>query len=384
MNHASTYPVGHYQNAPKAKAKTIAQTARRVRRLDAETKRRRPSSKRQTPIRTPEPTAHGFLKCQFLPKLKISETAQACKKSSTIERNFYKSLSHLAKHYGIEPMPTQDFEFPYNLALAVSDAEEKLKKKILDWEEIRLVQDGKKTYFVSEERYDTKATLYYIPVAPLYRLCRLNKTKASAELLISVCAYLYHIAGIPYYRQESSYLFWMYEMMQDWIEQDDDTQENKRFLSEIKQADFIGDFIEKKIYNLNNLNYFKERIDKFKINDVSDKDVLKVAKEAYSLFETYPEANIFRNAKTYGEPTEEDMENTICMEKYISFSADHKGWLCERLIESVNMEFQECTIMKEPIILKHFDGRDIPTTNLCFENRIFGLMSNLIDILNEY
>lgn len=120
-------------------------------------------------------------------------------------------------------MQTRQFPYPYNMALAMSDMQEKLKQKVLDWEEIRLVQDSKKTYFVSEERYNTGSTLFYIPVASLYRMLHDRNRKKTAHLLLSVSAYLYHIADVPYYRQEASYLYWMYEMLNDWVEQDDYT-----------------------------------------------------------------------------------------------------------------------------------------------------------------
>ena len=61
----------------------------------------------------------------------------------------------------------------------MADVEEKLKSKVLDWEEIRLVQDSKKTYFVSEERYNTGSTLFYTPVCPLYRLFHDKKRKSN-------------------------------------------------------------------------------------------------------------------------------------------------------------------------------------------------------------
>lgn len=70
-----------------------------------------------------------------------------------MERNFYKSLSQLAEHYDIEPLQTQDYGYPYNIALAMWDAETKLKKNNVNWDTLRLVQDSKKTFFTSEERY---------------------------------------------------------------------------------------------------------------------------------------------------------------------------------------------------------------------------------------
>src|SRR5690606_1197164 len=195
--------------------------------------------------------------------------------------------------------------------------------------------------------------------------------------------YLYHIADIPYYRQEASYLHWIYEMMNDWVEQDDYTEETKGYLAEIKEAQYIGDFMEQRIYNRINLTVFEKRIEKFKTRNDFDRECLAVAKEAFALYQTYPNETVFRNAKANGEASEYDMENVIGMEKYISFYADHKGWLNEMIIESVNNEFQEYGIMEEPIIMKQFDGRDITANNLCFENRLFQLLHNLSDILHQ-
>lgn len=383
MNYAHTYPIGNDYNTRTAKATAIAPPAKRVRQLDAKAKGCKRSTERQKQISTYRNVANGFLKCSFLPKLQENKTAQASKKTVKMERDFYNSLFKLAEHYNIEPAQTKQFSYPYNIALAIWDMEEKLKERVLNWQEIRLIQDSKKTYFVSEERYNTGSTLFYIPVSPLYHLLHNKNRKVNAHLLLSVCAYLYHVADIPYYRQEASYLYWMYEMMSDWMEQDDHTEETQGYLSEIKQAEFIGDFIEQRIYNRINLTVFEKRIERFKVKDDLDRECLAIAKEAFALYQDYPNENVFRNAKPNGEASEEDMENVIGMEKYISFYADHKGWLNEMLMQSVNNEFQECGIMEEPIILKQFDGRDITANNLCFENRLFQILHDLSDILNQ-
>jgi len=384
MNYAQTYPIWNYHNTRTATTTTVAPPIKRVRQLDAKAKGRKRSSERQTPISTDDNVADGFLKSTFLPKLKETKILEACRKSDKTERDFFQSLSKLAEHYQIEPMQSRQFPYPYNMALALSDIKEKLKQKVLDWEEIRLVQDSKKTYFVSEERYNTGATLFYIPVASLYRMLQNHKRKRDAHLLLSVCAYLYHIADIPYYRQESSYLYWMYEMLNDWAEMDDYTEETAIYLAEIKQAEYIGDYMEQRIYNRINLSLFEQRINSFKAKDVLDIECLTVAKEAFDLYQTYPNENVFRHSKPNGEASEEDRENIIGMEKYISFYADHKGWLNETLIESVNNEIQEYGQMEEPIIQKQFDGRDITENNLCFENRLFELLHRLSDILHNF
>ncbi|PZP39662.1 MAG: hypothetical protein DI598_19805, partial [Pseudopedobacter saltans] len=175
-----------------------------------------------------------------------------------------------------------------------------------------------------------------------------------------------------------------YEMMNDWVEMDDQTEQTAVYLAEIKQAEYIGDYMEQRIYNRINLSLFEQRINCFKVKDDFDNECLTVAKEAFAIYQIYPNENVFRNAKPNGEASEEDRENIIGMEKYISFYADHKGWLNESLIESVNTEIQEYGQMEEPIIEKMFDGRDITANNLCFENRLFTLLHSLSDILHTF
>lgn len=384
MTYATTYRIGNIPNASRTQAKAIAPSVERVCKLDATTERRKRNPKGQTAVRTSSHVANGFLRTSFLPRLNETETVQACRDNAKMERDFYSSLSQLAEHYGIIPKSTQSYGYPYNIALALKDTEEQLKLKITDWEEIRLIQDSKKVFFTSEERYNTGATLYYIPVIPLFRWLKDPKRKHTAQLFLSVCSYLYHIADIPYYRQESSYLYWMYEMHKDWVTEDDYGEDTEAYLSEFAQAEWIGDRMEQKIYNEANLRLFKERLNRFKSKDKIDADCFKVAQEAYAIYQQYPNTNVFRNARPNGEANEEDMENIISMEKYVSFCADGTGWLMDNVVESVNSELQEYGQMEEPIIIKRFDGSDITANTLDFENRLLPMINELTYILNNF
>ncbi|OYX83854.1 MAG: hypothetical protein B7Y83_10105 [Flavobacteriales bacterium 32-34-25] len=385
MNYAQTYHIGDNQTARTKTTKAVVPTVERVRQLDAKTKGRKRNSKRQTEISTNENVANGFLKNSFLPKLKETKTVQACKKTAKMENDFYKSLSQLAEHYKIELMQTNQFEYPYNMALAIWDIEKKLKQRVLNWEEIRLVQDSKKTYFISEEKYNTGTTLYYIPIEPLYQMLHDPKRKRNAQLLISVCSYLYHIADIPYFRQEESYLFWMYEMHKDWVEQDDETEETKVYKREFIKVELIGDSIEQKLFNRINLQVFEQRLNAFKSRDTFDHDCWQMACNAFALYTEYPHASIFQNAPINEDPESEEEENEIIgMEKYISFIAHTKGWLYESIADSINNEFNEYGAMQEPTICKRFDGSQIIITNLDFENRLFALLNDICNLLYNY
>ena len=384
MNDAQTYPIGNYQNTRTATTTAIAPPTKRVRPLDAKAKGCKRSAERQTKISTDSNVANGFLKSTFLPKLKETKTVQVGRKSDKTERDFFQSLSTLAEHYQIEPMQSKQFTYPYNMALAMSDMEEKLKQKVLDWEEIRLIEEKDKTYFTSEERYNTGQTLYYIPILPLYKLFKNKNRKQAVQLLQSVCSYLYHIVEIPYYRQQSTYLFWIYEMVTEWLISDEGNEEKPIYLSEIKQAEQLGDFMEQKIYNCHNLIRFKERLEHFEIKDQFDSDCFQLAEKIFSLYKQYPNENIFRNARVYKETDEDEQDEILSMNKYISFVSDAKGELFQSLFETVNAEFQECNVMEEPSIIKRFDGSTITNNNLDFENSLFPLIEELIYILNSF
>lgn len=383
MNYATQHHIGNYQHTRTETTTAIAPTVGRVRQLATKTKGRKPSAERQAEIRTNSNATNGILKCTFLPKLKTAPSVQACQKT---ERDFYKSLSKLAKHYRIEPMQTNSFKFPYKMALAMWDMETKVKRTNINWDGFKLIQDSGKTYFLSEERYRTGTTLYYIPIAPLFKMLKDPKHKMTAQLLLSVYSYLYHIAQIPYYRQEESYLYWLYEMMNDWVEQDEETEETESYKSELRNAEYIGDRIEQKLFNRTNLKVFEQRLNRFKSVDMFDKECWQVAHNAFALFTEYPNVTIFRNATLpEKDPYNDDYENEIIgMEKYISFIADTKGWLYESLSDTINNEFNEYGAMEEPTISKRFNGSEISTANLDFEKRLFGLLNDLSGILYEY
>lgn len=385
MNHATTHHGGYDTPAQRAKTKAITSSVKRVRQLDATDKGCKRNPKGQTAVRTDTDVADGFLRNSFLPKLAEMETVQACKKTAKMERDFYQSLSLVAEHYQIKPMPTQIYGYPYNMALSLCNLEEQLKSKVKDWEEIKLIQQNKKTFLTSQERYNTCATLYYIPVVPLYRLLKQKKRKQNAQLMLSVCSYLYHGVNIPYYRQEDSFLHWQYEMLKEWLTNDDESEEAFICKIEFDQADWIGDRMEKKIFNPANLTYFKERLNRLQCKDILDLDCWKLGQEALALLEQYPNENVFRNVRPNEEAEDvDDFENTVTMDYYVSFYAEGKGWLNQHLIQCVNSELQEYGEIEEPCILKRFDGSNITENNFDFENRLFALLEELIDLLNNF
>ncbi|MDR6919536.1 hypothetical protein [Chryseobacterium sp. 2987] len=390
MGNAKTDFVGNDRNSRKRnRDKTVPQIGE-LRRLDEKTKGRTGNSKGQKKVCASNHVTDDFLRTSFLPKLKGNNLTQISGKSAKLERDFFKSLSGLAEHYSIEieSVDNDKFEFPYNINLALAETKQLLKKTVATWGKIQLINEGKKAYLVVEERYYTGNTLFYIPVLPLFRMLKDKKHHKNAQLILSVFSYLYHIADIPYYRQEASYLYWEYEMLKDWVLDDvyfqEDDEEDHR-IDEIGIAEWVGSNMEKKIRNKNNLTFFDDRINKFKPKNQFDENCLLIARNAISIYHTYPQTDIFRNASSILDDTGEEIdEQIIPMERYISFYADNDGWLADTLFETVNNQFQEYGEMQEPVIFKHFDGRDIQGMDLAFEHLLFDLMHDLIDVLNDY
>ena len=305
MKYATKNNLGKSKNTRKTKAKTTASTVGRICRLDEAGQKRFGNSERPTEISSDKSITNGFLKCTFLPKLKENNAqklasdeqnlTQIQRKNTKLESDFYQSFSQMAVHYRLNTMTTRHLGYPYNIALALDDIQKQLKNKVRDWEEIRLIEEKGKTYFVSEERYNTGAILYYIPIVPLYQLSKNPKRKQAVQLLQSVYSYLYHIAKVPYYRKQDSYLFWMYEMASEWITSDDENEEKQIHLSEIKRAEQIGSFMEQKIYNHHNLTRFKDHLKNFKAKDRFDNDCFMLARKIFSLYQQYPNATIYQN-----------------------------------------------------------------------------------------
>lgn len=385
MNHATAHHKGNRSRSHRPQTETASPTAIEIRRLDAKDKGCGRTGKGQAQVGSKRNASDAFLKCTFMPKLREDSSAIFSIGQEEMERDFYLSLSLLAEHFGIEPIDSRSYGYPYSIAIAIADMENRLKSAVPHWEALRLVTDGCKTFLETEERYSVGTTLYYLPLAPLLLMLADHKHKRNANLLLSVCSYLYHIVAIPYYTHSGSYLSCIYEMMGEWIAEDDSNAQREQDIQELYKADWIGTRMEQKLYNTKNLDFFENRLGSFRAQDDFDLFCRTVAEDALALYREYPQETIFRNAPT-GEGCCEDFDgqNSIPMHWYLSFIADTKGWLYEMINESINNELNEYGEIDEPVLYKRFDGNEVIGQNLDFESRLFNLIEDLCALLNDY
>lgn len=79
--------------------------------------------------------------------------------------------------------------------------------------------------------------------------------------------------------------------------------------------------------------------------------------------------------------SEDDEEKVITMDKYISFFANDYGSVYQNLVDGINNEFNEYAELQEPVIIKTFNGKSLDNVNLDFEDRLFRIVTDLINIL---
>lgn len=387
MENAKQHHSGIYLSYTAAEAKTASPKFGKICPVDAADEGCSRSTKGQTKIGTPKSITDGFLRTTFLPKLEKTESLQDCRDSEKIESDFYYSLSQLARHYKIVPLATKDYCYPYNMALALWDIENSIQKQELCLDGIELIEQDDKAILVTQHRYRTGSSLYYIPVMPLFLMMRIKERKQTAELLLSVFTYLYRVVDIPYYRQQSCFLWYQYEMLKEWAEQEEEEEESKDYLREHNIAEWVGDRIEQKLFNKQNLTRFKNRLDTFNAKDDFDQECKFLALDAFALYNDYPDENIFRNLPSIDDELDgyyEYYDYTVRLDQYVGFVADTDSRLYQSLEEGINCEFSEYRDTEEPTLLNKFDGSPVYYHNLDFENRLFHLLDELCYLLNHF
>ena len=337
-------------------------------------------------------TANGFLNHRFLP---LYQQGQELPEQETAEPQLFASLTKLSEAYGIIPLDTGDKPYPYNILLSHWDAGRKIAEKSRDTDLFIIGDKVSGFTFASKETLDTEMHLYYIPLLPLHRLIESGRDKRSTELLLSVCAYLYHGAGIPHYRDEESFLHYHYEMLAEdldpeWNGMDaEDIAVNK---SALRSASYFGDIMQRRMQNPIHLENFAERVKASKPRTLFQRDCLRVAGEVLNLWQQYPDAHLFKNVSNSYQGLDNGEEddyyndgcNCIALYEYVHFVAEISGGIYHSLCEMVNCEFNEKPYMQEPAVTTLFDDSQTGTKgNLDYERRLFKLINDFTQILDE-
>jgi VCBS repeat-containing protein len=355
-----------------------APTIRRTRKQPEQAARHCRSTSRQEVERTAAPITHAFLKAQFPP---LYGQVAAPPVNST-ETQFFASLDRVANHYGLAAIDVSGKPYPYNVLLAHHDAQRQLTTISPDITLTIQEEDGE-TCLCTKELMDTGNTLYYIPVLPLYRLMQDKKEKRTAELLLSVCAYLYRHAGVRYYRNDYEYIESHYSYMEDWyseIAESEGDEYAQECLQEINAAKHYGDIMQRRLHSPYQIYHLAERIENYHPVTEYQREALQAAKQTLALLQDYPNECIFRHT-SLDDPELYDDE-VIQAHQYISFVAETSGSVYRQIEQSINEEFGNCALTEMPTLTRHFDSNYTPNgATLDFERRVFALLENICFLL---
>lgn len=359
-----------------------APTIRHLRPKPQHPARCRSGKGKQSAGRTACAPADGFLRHSFLP---LYGQEAVVPKETGVERDFFASLDRVVKAYRVNPIDVGGKPYPYNVLLAHGKAQQQLNAMGRNITLSIQQDDNAYTCLSTTEQLYTGDTLYYIPVVPLYRLLKDRKQKQTAELLLAVCSYLYHHAGVPYYRNDGEYIHSQMEYMEDWytdIRESEGDEYAQGMLSELCTAKYYGDIMQRKLHSPYHLEHFQQRIENYWPVTEFEHTTLKAAKQAYGLLQDYPDANLFRNTD-FNDPDLYDDE-VVQAGQYISFVAETEGVLYNQMEQMINDEFGNCGMTEMPTLTKHFDSNYLPESDtLDFERRALALLDNICYLLNN-
>jgi hypothetical protein len=341
---------------------------------------------KQTPAGAERFAADGFLKHRFLP---VYETSEELPQKEKVEPVYLKAVRNLTAYYKINAIDVRDYPYPYNILLSNWDISRQIETKGR-YREIRIEEtEDRKINLSVTESLNTGSTLYYIPLVPVFKALHLDGNRC-APLLLSVCVYLYRQAGVCHFKEDESYIAYLYEIMDNWIEDDRESMDEADYKEQraiLDEVFFIGDEMKAFLNNEKELEQLQSKIQQFEPISPFDRDCLRLAKETLALWMEFPNANLYQNIGSYDNDEEEDdyySDGKIKVTDYISFIGETSSCVYDTMMEMLNNDFNERSGIQdfENTIVFNKPRRKFKDI-LAYEERVIGIITDLCDLIPE-
>ncbi len=325
--------------------------------------------------------APGFLNSSF--GLLIGEQLAEMKTIDQLESCFLNSLGHLSTCYEIEALFFDHLEFPANLLQALDHAEEILCAKDPHLG-LAFTETPEAICLAAYQSYDTGRTLYYLQLAPLYDLIRLEWNNCVAERLLWIFNYLIVQLEIPH-PVSGGYMQQRYDMIRDWTLDDE-------YMSEEERSDSLQAWDDQFICS-------RELLDKIEMADSGrafepipertglvgefENKVNELIAAFTGLRKAHPEASLWSpfHPEFSLAGSDEDAE-CVWPEQYISFVWSFHDEIFDALEDTINCDMQEASVVIEPIAFQAFDAEvSEPRYDLEFVSRLFPMLLELAELL---
>ena len=355
---------------------------RQVRKSTGQVADNRRSQKKQVKKRAPEFNGYGFLKYAFTPI--VINNHEELTNQAKVERDFFKSLNYLAGLYGFSPLDVADQVYPLNIHLAHEHASNRLKTINKDLDLVILQDESHPATLVTISEYVPKYTLYHIPVEPLVPILRDRKARNTTNLILSIFSWFSKCGGIEFYTDDSSWLYYIYEMTRDFLREGDEftPEEYQSNLAEIRQAKKWGKNIRSKMAKDTHLEELDTRIAQFNPCNEFQAKVLEVARLISEL--NQKDDCIYQYLKPGLLKPDEEMR--MGYDNYLTFYwGDDNSWLGENISCSIQTDLQEVGHIDHPLTCQFFDKPlQSEQHNHEYPKAFFDAIEHLCDLLYNY
>lgn len=345
-------------------------------------KRCRKDKKPKTKMHSDRTFTDDFLRYRFTPLLMDS---QLLRDSVQKENFFLQTLRNIENAFDLPFTELDTAPFPLNIRHTFHKVKA-LFDEHNEYEKLFLVKSGKQPYCLATAMaWDTGATLYFLPLEQLHKICRNKRYKGEAGLLLSVCSYLYQKAGIPSYTKGDTISNY-YQMFGESLEQNEEEFEQLEYSqvqSELRMAEYFGKKFNRTLNYSYHVEQWQKRLDNYRPRTEKNKGFLKMVRTFFLLYKKFPKRKFYDQIFTSFWTNECD--DIMEADAYVSFVWSNEGWLGNNLFDYINERGNNCDHIEEPLFFKLFDipnGR--MSNNLAFERELFSQLNELAYYLNIY
>ncbi len=340
--------------------------------------------KRRAEKCAPVVSGNGFLSHSFSPLL--NGYAQELNAASRVAGSIFSAARNLCDLYGIKLFDDERLIYPQNVSRLVEDFKQQIAAIDKDANVLVISCEDRLPTLAVTKVFDTKTTLYYLPVEPLHLLMQQEERKPTAQLLLSVLCYFYQVGGIPYFGEKSSYLYYVYEMIYDWYSDEEiceDPKEHQYIIDHIRLVESESSNLLKSLSDKDQLVLLNDWLSQFSPKTKADENLKAIAIRLSALMEQFPFRSIMDSIAD--DLNGIDAEGRINANHYLSFIWSGEDCLYDQLIETVNCELQEYNEIDEPISIQLFDKpQNQISHDLSFEQEFFDLLNELSDNLYDF
>lgn len=348
------------------------------------TPRRGSQRRSETTIFTAESATNGFLRYRFEP---VVEELAELHDQAIIEAEFFQSLLFLSQAYGfgfdVTAMENTSV-YPHNVFLAFSQAEAALQATDPN-ASLAIIEDDDtlRSTLAVYKVYETGFTSYYIPLEPLYQTLKGKSRLSASALLCSLVSYLHTLAGVAFFSDESSFVYYQCDMMAESMREDDEENQLAEFETLLTDTRLGGSILQRYIgWNQRHLDAFETRHQSFRPTDEWEEALHRISGSFLSLYRQYPDRTYYRSYERGLAHSDDDY--SIDPDQRIGFLWQWGDWVHDNILESLDCDFNGGGYVEEPLAYHLFDRPCAePPLCLAFEEVFYTSLDALADLLKN-